>query len=48
MSSVAVTIWSTFSGVQPNCVKMKDGVLSSLITRASENATSAAVSGLPE
>ena len=48
MSSVAVTIWSTLSGVQPNWLKMKEGVLSSLITRASENTTSAAVRGLPE
>ena len=48
MSSLAVTIWSTLSGVQPNWLKMKDGVLPSLITRASENTTSAAVKGLPE
>ena len=47
-SSVALTISSTLSGVQPNWVKMKAGVLSSLITRVSENTTSAAVSGLPE
>ena len=48
MSSVARTIWSTFSGVQPNWLKMKPGVLFSLITRVSENTTSAAVTGLPE
>ena len=48
MSSVARTIWSTFSGVQPNWLKMKLGVLFSLITRVSENTTSAAVTGLPE
>ena len=37
-----------FSGVQPNWVKMNAGVLFSLITRPSENTTSAAVTGLPE
>ena len=39
-SSGAVTIWSTFSGVQPSCESRKTGVLLSLITRCSEKAAS--------
>ncbi len=48
MSSTALTRPSTLSGVQPNWVKMNDGVLLSLITRRSEKATSSALTGLPE
>ena len=48
LSSGAVTRLSTFSAFHPNWVKMKDGVLLSLMTRRSEKAMSAAVIMLPE
>ena len=48
LSPSITTSSSTFSGVQPNCVTMNDGVFFSLTTRRSENTTSSAVTGLPE
>ena len=44
----AVTISSTFSGVQPSWVRMKAGVRFSFTTRAKEKTTSSARTGLPE
>ena len=46
--STTSTRSSTFAAFQPNCVKMKAGVLLSFTTRSSENSTSSGRTGLPE
>jgi len=48
LSSTTLIISSTFSGVKPNCVRMKLGVLLSFTARWSDHATSSARIGLPE
>ncbi len=47
-SSVALMVSLALSLVNPNWVRMKDGVFSSSTARRSENAASSAVNGLPE
>src|SRR3546814_19012625 len=48
LASVALIVSSTLSLVNPNWVRMKDGVFCSTTTRRSEKAASSAVNGLPE
>ena len=52
ISSSYSPVWrifsSTLSGVKPNWVMMKDGVLSSFTARCSDHTASSAVTGAPE
>ncbi|MNL49025.1 hypothetical protein D3C87_1719280 [compost metagenome] len=48
VSSVALAFSVTLSPLRPNWVRMKAGLLSSLTARSNDQATSAAVTGLPE
>ena len=47
-SSVALIFSATFSGVKPNWVRMKAGVLFRITARCSDQAASSARTGLPE